>query len=667
MIHEHIQGIATAHRAPMIGRRQFVAAGSLAAASVALFGLSGCSPKPTASTGSTGSGTAGGYTPGTYEAEAPGKKGLVKVKATFSEDAIESVEVIDSLETPRISAVPFERIPQQIVEYQSLAVDVVTGATLCSMGVLAAVEDCVEQAGGDVAALKRAQGPEKSTAEETIDADIVVVGAGAAGLAAAVQSSINGAKVAVFEKCANIGGNMLVSGGVLTYIEAPDELRQDMTDGYRNYFSQTLEKARALGVPEDKIELVQKQFDDYYAAGSSKVFDSPEWQAIYNIIAAGATEYNDGDYEGMLEYTSGNLPLMAWLEQFDIDYKKLIAVAGYPWPDNVSPATGECGEGYCEAFDRYLAANGNPIDFLFSTPAEKLLTDGSGAVVGVTGTCQDGTVYTVNAKKGVILATGGFSGNTDLLLAHDDEWGFADMGLSTLPTTNNYGHTGDGLLMAMEVGGAFMESMPNYMVLPFANAVDQSVESIVGDSGNSLLVNKEGKRFVDESKSRNEISKAQIEQTDQMCYLISDVNNSGVVDGYNMFGTDVQQMLDNNKLYKADTLDELAALIDMDAEALKATVATYNDYAAKGVDPDFNRTMFTETSPVVEGPFYANPCHWAMHITNAGLAVDMMTNQVIDEKDQPIAGLYAVGEVVPTGGGIDVMSYGIALADQLTA
>lgn len=653
---------AFAQSTPMIGRRQFVAAGSMAAASVALFGLAGCAPTPTAAAGATG-----GYTPGTYEAEAPGKKGPVKVKATFTEDAIESVEVVDSLETPRISAVPFERIPQQIVECQSLAIDAVTGATLCSMGLLSAVEECVNQAGGDVAALKKAAGPEKSTSEETIDADIVVIGAGAAGLAAAVQSSINGAKVAVFEKCANIGGNMLVSGGVLTYIEAPDELRQDMTDGYRGYFVQTLEKARALGVPEDKIELVQKQYDDYYAAGSDKVFDSPEWQAIYNIIAAGATEYAEGDYEGMLEYTQGNIPLMHWLEQFDIDYKKLIAVAGYPWPDNVSPATGECGEGYCEAFDRYLQANGNPIDFLFSTPAEKLITDGSGAVVGVTGTCQDGTVYTVNAKKAVIIATGGFSGNTELLLAHDDEWGFASLGVVSLPTTNNYGHTGDGLLMAMEVGGAFMDSMPNYMILPFANAVDQSVESIVGDSGNSLLVNKEGKRFVDESKSRNEISKAQMEQTDQMCYLISDANNSGVVDGYNMFGTDVQQMLDNNKLYRADTLDDLAALIDMDAEALKATVATYNDYAAKGVDPDFNRTMFTETSPVVEGPFYANPCHWAMHITNAGLAVDFETNQVIDDGGRPISNLYAVGEVVPTGGGIDVMSYGIALADQLTA
>lgn len=652
---------------PMIGRRQFVAAGSVAAASIALFGLSGCSPTSTASTGSNASGAAVGYTPGAYEAEAPGKKGPVKVKATFSEDAIESVEVVESLETPRISAVPFERIPEQIVEYQSLAVDTVAGATLCSMGVLAAVEDCVRQAGGDAAALKKVPGPEKSTAEEAIDADIVVVGAGAAGLAAAVQASMNGAKVAVFEKCANIGGNMLVSGGVLTYIEAPDELRQDMNDGYRGYFAQTLNKARALGVPEDKIELVQKQFDDYYAAGSTKVFDSPEWQAIYYIIASGATEYVEGDYEGMLAYANGNIPLMEWLAQFDIDYKKLIAVAGYPWPDNVSPATGECGEGYCEAFDRYLTARGNPIGFLFSTSAEKLITDESGAVVGVKGTCQDGTVYTANAKKGVILATGGFSGNTELLLAHDDEWGFANMGISTLPTTNNYGHTGDGLLMAMEVGGAFAESMPNYMILPFANAVDQSVESIVGDSGNALLVNKEGKRFVDESKSRNEISKAQMNQTDQMCYLISDANNSGVVDGYNMFGTDVRQMLDNNKLYKADTLDELAALIAMDADALKATVATYNDYAAKGVDPDFNRTMFTETSPVVEGPFYANPCHWAMHITNAGIAIDFETSQVIDENEQPVTGLYAIGEVTPTGGGIDVMNYGINLANQLTA
>lgn len=647
---------------PMIGRRQFIAAGSVAAASVALFGLAGCTP---ASLGSTDGSPA--FAAGVYQAEAPGKKGAVKVEVTFAEDAIEDVKVLDSLETPRISAVPFERIPQEIIEYQSLGIDAVSGATLCSMAVLAAVEDCVEQAGGDVSALRKATGPAKSDAEETIDADIVVIGAGAAGLAAALESAINGAKVAVFEKCANIGGNMLVSGGVLSYIEAPDDLRQEMRDGYRNYFAQAMEKARAIGVPEDKVAEVQKQYDDYYAAGSTKVFDSTEWQAIYNLLGLGAMAYDEGMYQSMLASCDDSVALMDWMNQFDIDWKKLVAVAGYPWPDLASPATGECGEGYCEAFDRYLESHGNPIDFLFSTPAEELITDASGRVTGARGTCQDGTVYTVNASKAVIIASGGFSGNTDLLLTYDDEWGFASMGLASIPTTNNYGHTGDGLLMGMEVGAAFVATTPNYMVLPFANAVDQSVESIVGDSGNALLVNKEGKRFVDESRSRNEISKAQMQQTDQMSYLISDTHNSGVVDGYNMFGTDVQQMLDNAKLYKADTLDDLAALIDMDAAALKETVAAYNGYAAEGVDPDFGRTMFTETSPVVEGPFYANPCHWAMHITGCGLAVDIMSAEVLDDAGQPVPGLYAIGEVTCAGGGIAVMSNGLNLADSLTA
>ncbi len=648
-----------------MGRRRFTALSAAALASMALFGASGCA-QPQTKTASTGNGSAG-YTAGTYTAQANGKKGPVTVEATFTDDAIESIRVTESKETPRISSVPFERIPQQIVDLQSLNIDTVTGATMASMAVISAVKDCVKQAGGDVSALERGEAMEQSSETVELEVDVAIVGAGAAGLGCAFEAAMRGAKVAVLEKCANIGGNMLVSGGVLTYVNAPDDLRQEITDGYRGYFEQTLEKARALGAPDDIIESVQKQFDDYYASGKTTVFDSTEWEAVYDIVAAGADEFTLDGYDGGVAYAEAGVALMDWLEQFNVGYKKLIAVAGYPWPNNVSPSTGECGEGWCAAFDRYMEANNIPLQFILSTPASELLTDGSGRVTGVKGVCDDGTTYTVNASKGVVLATGGFSGNTDLILEHDDEWGFAGMGLTSIPTTNNYGHTGDGLKLAQSVGGAYTDGVPNYMVLPFANAVDQSVESIVGDSGNSLLVNLEGKRFVDETLSRNEISHAQMEQTDQMCFLISDKNNSGIVDGLNMFGTDVQQMLDNNKLFKADTLEELASLIEIDPATLASTVAEYNDMAAKGVDPQFGRKMFNEASPVVEGPFYADPCHWAMHITTAGVSTDMETFSVLNETGSPVAGLYAIGEIAPTGGGIDVMGYGIALADQLTA
>lgn len=649
------------HRSYM-GRRKFVMLGAAAASSALLFGIQSAIPNHMALAATPSNDLS--FTTGTYTGQAEGKKGPVTVEVTFTDNAIKSVEVVDFYETPRISKAAFDRIPAEIVQYQSLGVDTVTGATFSSMGVLNATADCVKQAGGDVEALKAVPGAPKNTNTEEINADIVVIGAGAAGMPAALEAAMNGAKVVVFEKCANIGGNALVSGGVLGYINAPDELRQQMTDGYRAYFEQILDKVAEMGCPQDKIDAVRAEYDEYYASGKTTVFDSVGWEALYSIVGSGASEYSDELYDLYYAYLEQNVMLMEWLEQFEIDYKKLVAVAGYPWPDCTSPADGECGEGYFAAFDRFMDKNSLSLDLLLSTPASELMTDDKGTVVGVKGVCEDGTTYIVNAAKAVIIATGGFAGNPDLLREHDQEWGFADV--DYIPTTNNYGHTGDGLELAMSVGGAYSDAETNFMVLPFANAVDLSVESIVGNSGNSLLVNIEGKRFVDETKSRNAISKEEMKQPEQRCYLISDVNNSLIEDGYNMFGTDVSMLLSHDKLFKADTLEELAELIDIDPKTLVETVETYNKYAKAGEDPDFGRTMFDETSPVVEGPFYANPCSWAVHITTAGIMTDFESYEVLNEKGEPVKGLYAVGECMPCGGGLNVMSNGLVLADQLT-
>lgn len=200
-----------------IGRRKFIALGATAAASTLLFGLGGCTP--TAQTGGTE--TVAGYQAGTYAAAAEGKKGPVNISVTFSSDRIESIEILDNYETPRISAAAFTAIPEAIIEHQSLQIDTITGATLASMAVINGVKDCIKQAGGDVAALEEAPGTEKSTETVEIDADVVVLGAGAAGMGTAVACSQKGLKVVVMEKCGNVGGNCLVSGGMMRWIGAP--------------------------------------------------------------------------------------------------------------------------------------------------------------------------------------------------------------------------------------------------------------------------------------------------------------------------------------------------------------------------------------------------------------------------------------------------------------
>lgn len=644
----------------LMGRRKFIVLGGAALGGIVLAATSANSDTSIALAGEAPSSSVT-FTPGTYTAEWQGKKGPVTVEVTFGEDAIQNVEVIAHHETPRISAVPFSVIPQQIVERQSVAIDTVAGATFSSNALLNAVRDCVEQADADPKALEiEPQKSEPQTVE--IDADIVVVGAGAAGMTAALEGAIKGAEVVVFEKAAYVGGNALVSGGVLTYIDAPQELRVTMNDGYRSYFEQTLQKAATLGISQDYIDEVQAQFDAYYANGNETLFDSPEWQAIYNLVAMGSESASEDDYQGMLAYAQSNLPLMEWLEQFEVGYEPLISVAGYPWPDNVRPLQGECGEGWFGAFDRYIEKNSPSIDFLMETPATSLIVE-DGVVTGVEGTCADGTVYRAKAAKGVVLATGGFSGNRALLEEHDDEWGFASM--DWIPTSNGYGHDGDGLVMALDAGAAFEDANPNFMVLPLANAVDQSVEALVGDSGNSLLVNQQGVRFVNETLSRNEISKAMMAQDGQMCYLISDAVNSRVENGLNINGVEIDLLLANEKVFRADTLEELAQIAGIEPQELAKTVESFNTLCDAGEDPDFGRTLFNEQTPVTQPPFYAYPCHWATHITNCGVSIDWDTYQALDDQGNPVPGLYAVGELTPTGGGIDVMSYGIACVDGI--
>ena len=158
------------------------------------------------------------YTPGTYTAEAHGMWGTIPVTVTVSENAIESIEVGENNETAGLRQWPMNIIPQEIIESQSLAVDTVTGATVTSRGIISAVEDCLKQAGADVAALKVAA--EKEPAQDVeASADVVIVGGGGAGLAAACSATENGATVIVVEKMGTLGGNSMVSGGIYN---APD-------------------------------------------------------------------------------------------------------------------------------------------------------------------------------------------------------------------------------------------------------------------------------------------------------------------------------------------------------------------------------------------------------------------------------------------------------------
>lgn len=144
------------------------------------------------------------------------------------------------------------------------------------MAILMAVEDCVEQARGDLKALRNAPVAPKKNESVEIDTQICIVGSGSAGTAAACEASLQGMSAIVIEQCANIGGNGLVSGGNMLWACAPEEMRVDMNDAYRSYFEGMMVKLTDMGTPQELIDTVQRQYDDYYAAGNTKLFDSVE-------------------------------------------------------------------------------------------------------------------------------------------------------------------------------------------------------------------------------------------------------------------------------------------------------------------------------------------------------------------------------------------------------
>lgn len=191
-------------------RRTFLAGATLAGVNLAIFGLSGCAPKtPAATTGSPSL----SFASGTYTGTGTGKFGPLVLEATFSDNAITDIVIGEHEETERVSDRAFEEIPAIIIEQQALGIDTITGCTLTSSAILAAVTDCVKQAGGDVKAMERNYtAPELSTEVVELECDFVIAGAGAAGMGAAIGAAQAGAsKVIVLEKGSNVGGNALVS------------------------------------------------------------------------------------------------------------------------------------------------------------------------------------------------------------------------------------------------------------------------------------------------------------------------------------------------------------------------------------------------------------------------------------------------------------------------
>ena len=550
---------------------------------------------------------------------------------TFSEDAITEITIGKHGETTGISDAPFEKIPAAIIQNQSLGVDTISGATNTSNAILEAVADCVTQAGGDAEALRAAAVETEEAANAVLkdaEVDVLVIGGGGAGLSAALSASQGGASVILIEKLSALGGNTFRCGGAFNTYDPERQKNIPMTDSLASAVDKVLAHEDVSEAHAQLKAEVQKQWDEYKSSGDTMLFDTPEWHALQSIDA--------GDYEGNVElvrsFTSNTLDTLNWLEENGVEWTDQVStVVGAMW--NRSHQTpNNSGADIIAALEKNATAGG--VEIYLDSKAEELIVE-DGRVSGAVITNVDGEKVTVAAKKGVIMATGGFSANVDMRIKYNQQW--EDIGES-LTTNNSPGATGDGIVMG-EAVGANLVGMGWIQLMPL-NGV--SGGGISGYVNSSLFCNKEGERFVAEDQRRDVLAAAVLAQTDKLFYIVCDLKEAEL---RGVSKETLDFMVQNGLLYTGETVAELAEDMGVPADALEKTVAEFNELVKAGQPDEFGRTTWENT--IESGPFYAPSFSPAVHHTMGGLEINGNA-EVINTDGEVIPGFYAAGEV--TGG-----------------
>ncbi|NLG85744.1 MAG: FAD-binding protein [Firmicutes bacterium] len=584
--------------------------------------LVGCQSKPTAKA----------YTPGTYEGEAPGHNGPIKVSVTFDENAIKEIKVVAHEETEGVGTPVFDRLAEEIVEQQSLGVDALTGATLTSHSFINAVAACVEKAGGNVEELKAKTVEKKPGEKIEKTADVVIVGGGGAGMAAGISAVQSGASVIIIEKNATIGGNTLVSGCAWNAANPELATQTPAAVGLENKLKSFLEMKESDLPPEfgPTLKKLKEQIQTYLAGDTSKMFDSPELHMIQTYFAGKRQALDGTTIEGKFEFIEvlcqKSLETQKWLsETVGTEFtNELSEPIGSLWKRSNTPKS-KWVDFFVKPAD-YITQNGGEI--ICEVTGQELIEE-NGKVVGVKAVMKDGTPMELRANKGVVLATGGFAANKEMVMEYNNYWPEID---PNILTTNRTGARGEGIQMAQKVD-ADLTGMGFTQLMPIGWAHTGLLA--YGGGSNVMYITPEGKRFVNEYAERDVISKAAID-------------NGWIFYELKTLGSDPFPPADNatesSVVFIADTLDEMAEKIGCDAATLKAEVEKYNSYVEKGSDPDFGKTSFTHK---IEAPYVARKMKPSLHHTMGGLLIDTDCH-VIDKSGKKIDGLYAAGEV--TGG-----------------
>lgn len=589
---------------------------------------------------------------GTFEGKAYGNNGWLTVEVNIKDNKITDIKTPGQRETKYLGDTAIREIGKDVLQYQTLNVDNIAGATVTSTALKTAIAQAIEKAGGDIAAFQKPV-PEKIKKVAGItkgSADLIIVGAGGAGLSAAVTAKDLGVKnVLVLEKMPVIGGNTLRCASAFNAADPDRQKALPMTETLKEAVVKAINEKP---VSEEHAKLmadVKAKYEAYLKSGSKTLFDCPEWHALQT--------YNGGDKVGQIplirQYSNNVLDTLHWMQS-----------KGSPVMDRVSQGAGAlwqrthqldapAGLGLIDLL--YQAAVKQGVNFKLGMRVQDLILNDKGRVIGVTATDKVGNKYEFTSKDGVILATGGYSQNKEMRQKS------APHLTSEMVSTNQPGATGDGIIIATR-HGADTTGMNYVQVYPLATpgtgALQGRARKMSG-LDDVIDVNKNGERFVKEDARRDEFVAAIKKQPGGVVY---DINDSSIVKPLNSFNEDVETLVSIGRIYKADSLADLAKQLGMPADKLEATVAEFNKMVEAKKDPKFGRKLFDR--PIVKPPFYATPRAPSIHHTMGGLQIS--TNaQVLDKNGKPIPGLYAAGEV--TGGihGSNRLG-GNATADVLT-
>ena len=571
----------------------------------------------TASKGTTSVGTAKGF------------GGDVTVTLTLADGKITGCTAEGKDETEGVGSTAIDQLPGAIAESGSIAVDGIAGATVTSNAIKEAAAAALTAAGLNPADFQTAVAASGEKAEDsTVEADVVIVGAGGAGMTAAITAANEGKSVVIVESQAMVGGNSVRATGGMNAAKTvyQDENTFEQAAGVEKTLASAAEKYADNETITALAATVAEQWAAYQA-NPTGYFDSVELMELDTMI--GGKGINDPALVETL--CEGTADAIDWLDENGITLHNVSSFGGAS-VKRIHRPVGD--DGKVVSVGSYMiprlqqACEKAGVQILLSTTAEEILTDG-GKAVGIKATGATGETVTVNAKA-VILASGGFGANLDMVVEYKPE-------LKGFMTTNAPGILGQGIAMAQAIGADTVD-MDQIQIHPTVQYDSAALitEGLRGDG--AILVNAEGKRFIDEVGTRDVVSAAEVAQTGGYSWLVVDqkmADASSVIQGYIKKGYTVE----------GKTYEELAEAMGVDSAAFAETMANWNQCVADKTDAEFGRTSFA--NPLDTAPYYAIKVTAGVHHTMGGLKIDTNT-EVLDADGNAIPGLFAAGEI--TGG-----------------